>query len=44
MQRVILWLRNDLRLHDNYVFDYAVRLKRKKEVIAIYVYDDLFMK
>lgn len=24
-KRTILWLRNDLRLHDNYVINYAMR-------------------
>lgn len=44
MQRVILWLRNDLRLHDNYVLDYATKLKKNKEVVPVFIYDSFFFK
>jgi deoxyribodipyrimidine photo-lyase len=43
MQRIILWFRNDLRLHDNAVLHHAVQLKAKhKEVVPVYCFDPRF--
>ena len=42
MQRIILWLRNDLRLHDNYVIQTALKAKEKKlnyEVLPVFCFD-----
>ncbi|KAG2435381.1 hypothetical protein HXX76_007453 [Chlamydomonas incerta] len=44
-QRLVLWFRNDLRLHDNYiVHEAAQRVKRGEasEVLPVYVYDPRF--
>lgn len=41
-KRVVVWLRNDLRLHDNYVLHEAVQRVRSKEaaeVLPLYIYD-----
>lgn len=44
MKRIILWLRNDLRLHDNPVLDWAVKNGGKnKEVLPVYSFDPRFM-
>ena len=44
MKRIIVWFRNDLRLHDNYCLDYAIKLKAaKKEVLPVYSFDPRFM-
>jgi deoxyribodipyrimidine photolyase len=39
--RIILWLRNDLRLHDNYALDWAVNQARStnSEIIPVYCFD-----
>jgi len=43
MNRVILWLRNDLRMHDNYVFNWAMQTQLKsgqaKEIIPVFCFD-----
>jgi len=43
MNRVILWLRNDLRMHDNYVLNWATQLSMKsgqtKQIIPVYCFD-----
>ena len=41
LTRVIVWLRNDLRLHDNYALYKAAKLakKGKKEVIPVFSFD-----
>jgi deoxyribodipyrimidine photo-lyase len=44
MKRIIVWLRNDLRLHDNYVLDWAAKYGGKtKEVLPVYSFDSRFM-
>ncbi len=45
MFRIIVWLRNDLRVHDNPVLDWAVRQGAKgltKEVVPVYSFDPRF--
>ena len=44
MHRVILWMRNDLRIHDNPVLHWAVSQKRVKhlEVIPVFCFDPRF--
>jgi deoxyribodipyrimidine photo-lyase len=43
MHRVILWLRNDLRLHDNPVMNWAAKQKvEMKEVLPVYCFDPRF--
>ena len=45
MQRIIVWLRNDLRVHDNPVLDWAAKYNVKgfrKEVIPVYSFDPRF--
>lgn len=37
--RVIVWLRNDLRMHDNYVLNRAMQIGGKKEVVPVYSFD-----
>ena len=39
--RLILWLRNDLRMHDNYLLHHAVRqaAKRDCEVLPVFCFD-----
>lgn len=40
MSRIILWLRNDLRMHDNYVFNWAMNYKStNKEIIPLFCFD-----
>jgi len=41
MHRIILWLRNDLRLHDNAVMNWAVN-QSKTEVVPVYCFDPRF--
>ena len=41
MHRVVLWLRNDLRLHDNAVINWAASQKNK-EVIPVFCFDPRF--
>jgi deoxyribodipyrimidine photo-lyase len=44
MKRIIVWLRNDLRLHDNPVLDWAVKHGGKnKEVLPVYSFDPRYM-
>ena len=46
MHRVILWFRNDLRLHDNPVLNWAVKQAaaspQKTQVIPVYCFDPRF--
>lgn len=43
MKRIILWFRNDLRLHDNPVLNYAASLESKhKEIVPVYCFDPRF--
>ena len=46
MHRVILWFRNDLRLHDNPVLNYAVKAAsakpQKTQVIPVFCFDSRF--
>lgn len=45
MHRIILLFRNDLRLHDNYIINYALNAKYKnKEVLPIYCFDPRIFK
>lgn len=43
--RIILWLRNDLRLHDNYALNWAVQYGQgtssaaKKEILPVFCFD-----
>ena len=50
LTRLIVWLRNDLRLHDNYVLNWAMQYKladneeemieTKKEILIVYCFDE----
>jgi len=43
--RVILWFRNDLRIHDNAVLNWAINQKQKvasKEFIPVFCFDPRF--
>ena len=41
--RVILWFRNDLRIHDNAVLNWAVNQKAKqREFVPVYCFDPRF--
>lgn len=45
MHRIILWMRNDLRLHDNPVLEWAAKHKSNKfhtEVLPVYCFDPRF--
>lgn len=44
MHRIILWMRNDLRLHDNPVLNWVTKQPKVgyKEVIPVYCYDPRF--
>ena len=46
MHRLILWFRNDLRVHDNPVLNYAVRAAaarpQKTQVIPVFCFDPRF--
>jgi deoxyribodipyrimidine photo-lyase len=44
MKRVILWFRNDLRVHDNAILNWAVRnaIKEHSQVIPVYCFDPRF--
>ena len=45
MKRVILWFRNDLRLHDNYILEYARKINLKnKEVVPVFCFDPRIFK
>jgi len=38
--RIILWLRNDLRLHDNYVINWAMKYQtQNKEILPVFCFD-----
>ena len=39
--RIIVWLRNDLRLHDNYALNWAVNQAKSvnSEIIPVYCFD-----
>ena len=42
ISRIIVWLRNDLRLHDNYALDLARKLSSENtenEILPIYCFD-----
>ena len=40
MTRLILWFRNDLRLHDNGIINYAMKFKsHQKEIVPVYTFD-----
>ena len=41
MSRIILWLRNDLRLHDNYALNWAMQYNKtaKKEILPVFCFD-----
>ena len=41
MHRVILWLRNDLRLHDNAVINWAAK-QQNKQVVPVFCFDPRF--
>ena len=44
MKRIIVWLRNDLRVHDNPVLDWAAKYGGKtKEILPVYCFDPRFM-
>merc|ERR1719261_2056900 len=38
-KRIVLWFRNDLRLHDNELVAKAVAAAGRKEVLPVYVFD-----
>ena len=50
LTRLIVWLRNDLRLHDNYVLNWAMQyaspkneemmMDPKKEILLVYCFDE----
>ena len=43
--RIILWFRNDIRLHDNYIINWAVRYGTRgapKEIIPLFCFDPRF--
>eukprot|EP00347_Sterkiella_histriomuscorum_P007375 403349181 len=43
MQRIILWFRNDLRLHDNAIINYAVKHSApNKQIVPVFCYDPRF--
>ena len=44
LRRVILWFRNDLRLHDNAIVDYAIQIAKSNrvEILPVYVFDPRF--
>lgn len=44
MSRVILWFRNDLRMHDNAILNWAVKnaAKGNSQVIPVYCFDPRF--
>jgi deoxyribodipyrimidine photolyase len=39
LTRIIVWLRQDLRMKDNYALNWAMNYPGKKEVIPIFCYD-----
>ena len=42
MHRIILWLRNDLRMHDNVIMNWAISQSAPKEVIPVFCFDPRF--
>ena len=49
LTRIIIWLRNDLRLHDNYALNWAMKYDKndpdqmtdaRKEVLIVYCFDE----
>ena len=44
MHRIILWMRNDLRLHDNPVLNWVTKQAKNvnKEVLPVYCFDPRF--
>ena len=43
MQRIILWFRNDLRVHDNPVLAWAVKNKRPSaQIVPVFCFDPRF--
>ena len=44
MHRVILWFRNDLRIHDNSVLNWAIKQPKckQKEIIPVFCFDPRF--
>ena len=45
MHRIILWFRNDLRLHDNAIINFAMKHKAAhKEVVPVYSFDSRFFQ
>ena len=44
-ERIILWLRNDLRLHDNYVMVWAMQRQcADKEIVPVYCFDPRYFE
>lgn len=39
MHRIILWLRNDLRMHDNQVLRFAVGKHQNTQVLPVFCFD-----
>ncbi len=39
MKRIIVWLRNDLRLHDNYALSKAASAKKNVQVLPVFCFD-----
>ena len=37
--RIIIWLRNDLRMKDNYAFYEAIKTPGSKEIIPMFCFD-----
>jgi deoxyribodipyrimidine photo-lyase len=37
--RLVVWFRNDLRLHDNYIVSHAAKFATDKEVLPVYCFD-----
>ena len=46
--RIILWFRNDLRLHDNYIIQWALNFGKvqniNKEILPMYCFDPRLYK
>lgn len=39
LTRIILWFTDDLRLHDNYVVNWAMLFEEKKEILPVFCFD-----
>ena len=37
--RIIIWVRYDIRLKDNYAFEFALNFKGPKEILPVYCFD-----